>query len=108
MPSSPKGCRANLPQGDFYNFLAKYGAGRELQRLKQIHAVIQASQPLSYILTGHCGPRIPGKPAPQGYEIGSHYYDPEPALLLSLVSVPNGGPPWGICDSYTWTNPPAS
>ena len=29
-----------VPQGAFYDFLVKYGAGRELQKLEQINAVL--------------------------------------------------------------------
>ena len=51
----------HVPQGDFYDFLAKYGAGRELQRLEQINTVLGCGsyQPHGLHLTGQCGPREP-------------------------------------------------
>jgi hypothetical protein len=40
--------------------------------------------------------------APPSYEAGSAYYSTEAILLLSLESLPNGQPPYGIIDTYTW------
>ncbi|MHB8272854.1 hypothetical protein [Bradyrhizobium sp.] len=91
-----------VPQGAFYNFLAKYGAGPELQKLEQLQATLGYGtyNVMSYILTGPCGPRTPV--APPSYEVGS--YTTYPALLMmSLESMPNGGPPYGISNNYTWT-----
>ena len=90
-----------VPQGDLYKFLAKYGAGRELQRLEQLNSTLGYSTygKVSYILTGPCGPRVPFPPA--SYEVGS--YTNYPALLMmSLESMPNGGPPYGLSDTYTF------
>lgn len=93
----------HVPQGAFYDYLVKYGAGRELQKLEQINSVIGCGSysRMSYILTGQCGPRDPKIPAPTSYEVGS--YSNSPALLMmSLMAMPNGGPPYSICDSYTF------
>jgi hypothetical protein len=90
-----------VPQGDFYKFLAKYGASRELQKLEQLNSTLGYGTYglVSYILTGACGPRTPI--APPSYEVGS--YTNYPALLMmSLESMPNGGPPWSISDTYTF------
>ncbi len=91
-----------VPQGAFYNFLAKYGAGRELQKLEQLNATLGYGTygSVSYILTGPCGPRVPVPPS--SYEIGSYTNYPV-LLMMSLESMPNGGPPYGISDTYTWT-----
>jgi hypothetical protein len=104
----------NVPLDAFYNFLAKYGAGAQLQKLEQIHSVFGYSGfgRMGYILTGPCGPRTPV--APSSYEIGAYNYATAakpmlPALLLlSLESLPTGKPPYGIIQSYTWIpRPPA-
>jgi hypothetical protein len=56
---------------------------------------------MSYILTGQCGPRGPKIIPPISYEIGS-ITDFPALLLMSLMPMPNGGPPYSICDSYTF------
>jgi hypothetical protein len=91
-----------VPQGAFYDFLVKYGASRELQRLEQVNVLTFCGSfsSVSYILTGACGPRTPVPPP--SYEIGSIYYNTEAILLMSLESMPNGQPPYGIVDTYTW------
>ena len=92
---------ANVPQGDLYNFLAKYGASRELQKLEQLYATLGYGTygRVSYVLTGPCGPRTPVPPP--SYEAAA--YTGNPALLMmSLQSMPNGGPPYGISNSYNW------
>lgn len=93
----------HVPQGDFYNYLVKYGAGRELQKLEQINAVLSCGSysRMSYILTGQCGPRGSGIIPPTSYEIGSYTQNPA-LLLMSLMPMPNGGPPWSICDCNTF------
>jgi len=102
-----------LPQGPLYDFLAKYGASRELQRLEQISAVgpslsCGGYEHVSYVLTSACGPRVSGQPAPASYEIGGTPDGNLPAiLLLSLMPAANGGPPYSIVEANTWTSPPA-
>jgi hypothetical protein len=93
----------HVPQGNFYDFLAKYGASRELQRLEQINSVYGCGSfgQMSYVLTGQGGPRDPKKPAPQSYEAGS-VTQYSAMLLMSLMAMPNGGPPWSLCDSYSF------
>ena len=97
----------HVPQGPFYDFLAKYGAGRELQKLEQLNAALSCGNygRMSYVLTGQCGPRQPI--APVSYEKGS-YTSASALLMMSLMPLPNGAPPYSICDSYTWTSPPAA
>ena len=93
----------HVPQGDFYDYLVKYGSGRQLQRLEQINTVLSCGSygRMSYILTGQCGPRHAGQPGPMSYEIGSSS-NVSALLLMSLMPLPGGGPPYSICDSYTF------
>ena len=93
----------HVPQGDFYDFLVKYGAGRALQRLEQISTVLSCGSysHMAYILTGQCGPRVPNQPPPTSYELSSTQGSPA-LMLMSLMPMPNGGPPYSICDSYTF------
>jgi hypothetical protein len=93
----------HVPQGAFYDYLVKYGAGRELQQLEQINSVLGCGSygRMSYILTGLCGPRGGKNISPMSYERGSAH--PLPVLLLmSLMPMPGGGPPYSICDSNTF------
>lgn len=89
----------HVPQGDFYDYLAKYGASRELQRLEQINSVLSCGSysRVSYILTGQCGPRGTGAVS---YEIGSTRNSE--LLLMSLMPGSGGKPPYSICNSYTF------
>jgi hypothetical protein len=94
----------HLPQGPWYDFLAKYGAGKALQRLEQMATVLSCGSfsHMAYILTGQGGPRTPPQPPPISYELSS-FANAVPALMLmSLMPMPNGGPPYSICDSYTF------
>ena len=92
----------HVPQGNFYNYLVKYGAGRALQRLEQINSVLGCGSygRMNYLLTGPCGPRGGGNPSPLSYEQGST--STGLLLLMSLMPMPNGQPPYGICDSNTF------
>jgi hypothetical protein len=56
----------HVPQGPLYDFLIKYGAGRQLQKLEQINAVLSCGSygHMTYVLSGQCGPRKPGEPSP--------------------------------------------
>jgi len=100
-----------IPQGPFYDFLAKYGAGRELQRLEQINAqgtvlTCGGYDKVSYCLTSLCGPRGGPNPAPPSYEVSGTYESNLPAILLmSLMASPSGGGPYSMMDTYTWTSP---
>ena len=92
-----------VPQGPFYDYLVKHGAGRELQKLEQISPYTDVPYGLfpranfSYILTGQCG-----SGGSVAYEHSSYT---EPAvLLMSLMPLPNGQPPYSICDSYTFVH----
>jgi hypothetical protein len=94
----------HVPQGDFFDYLTKYGAGRELQRLEQINSVLSCGtySRVSYILTGQCGPRVPDPviPKPPSYEVGST--STSELLMMSLMPRANGQPPYSLCDSYTF------
>ena len=87
----------HVPQGGFYNYLAAHGAGRELQRLEQISTSLGCGviSYMSYALTGQCGPANG-----VAYETGST--STGVLLLKSLMPLPNGQPPYSICDSYTF------
>jgi hypothetical protein len=93
----------HVPQGDFYDYLVSHGAGRELQRLEQINASLGCAviSQVSYVLTGQCGPANSGSPA---YEAGS--FSTGAMLLMSLMPLPNGQPPYSLCDTYTFTTRP--
>lgn len=94
----------SVPQGDFYDYLVKYGAGRELQRLEQINSVFGcgAFGHVSYILTGQGGPRGSGI-NPPSYEVGG---TTSSLLLLSVMAQPNGKPPYVLCNNYTFITRP--
>jgi hypothetical protein len=88
---------SGVPQGAFYDYLVAHGAGRELQKLEQISAYTAPPYGLvsrvAYILTGQCGT------GGVAYERGS-FTDPA-VLEVSLMPLPSG-PPYSICDSYTF------
>ena len=90
---------SGVPQGAFYDYLVAHGAGRELQKLEQISSYTVVPYGLfpyvSYVLTGQCG----GTPS-NAYERSS--FTDTTLLLLSLMPMPNGQPPYSICDSYTF------
>ena len=92
---------SSVPQGAFYGYLASHGAGRELQKLEQVSSNTQTGYGLftrvSYILTGQCGPTIT-----VAYERSS--FTDAALLLMSLMPLPNGQPPYSICDSYTFVH----
>jgi hypothetical protein len=91
----------HVPQGAFYDYLAQYGAGRQLTAMEQLNAQGSCGTYgwVSYILTGQGGPRNGPFPPPT-YEVGSLY---RAALLeMSLMPMANGQPPYSICDSHTF------
>lgn len=92
----------HVPQGELYNYLVKYGAGRQLQRLEQINSTLGCGYygRVNYLLTGGCGPRGSGTPPPPSYELG--VANEALLLLMSLMPMPNGQPPYTLCDSYTF------
>lgn len=94
----------HVPQGPLYTFLSQYGASRELQRLEQMSTVLSCGtySHMAYILTGQAGPRDPKKPPLQSYELSSTSSAVPALMLMSLMPMPNGGPPYSICDSYTF------
>jgi hypothetical protein len=91
----------SVPQGAFYDYLAAHGAGRQLQKLEQVSSHTQTGYGLytnvSYILTGQCGP-----PGSSAYECSS--VSDAALLLMSLMPMPNGQPPYSICDNYTFVH----
>ena len=92
----------HVPQGDFFNYLVKYGAGRELQRIEQLNSTLgcgSIGRPL-YLLTGEGGPRGSTNPPLASYEKGS--LANTEYILMSLMPLPNGQPPYSLCESYTW------
>jgi len=72
-------------------------------KLEQLNTVLSCGSysRMSYILTGQCGPRDPKLPSPPSYEMGSYLNYPV-LLMMSLMPQANGGPPWSICDSYSF------
>ena len=92
----------HVPQGAFYDFLVKYGAGRELQKLEQVAAVLGSGfyGVVHYILTAQGGQRVPGPPQPS-YEI-SDYHNIAQVMMMSLMPMPDGSPAYTIRDSYTF------
>jgi hypothetical protein len=94
----------HVPQGPFYDFLAKYGASRQLQKLEQVNTVLSCGSygRMSYILTGQCGPRGGNIISPPSYELGTYSGSTPALLLMSLMPMPNGAAPYSICDSYTF------
>jgi hypothetical protein len=86
-----------VPQGAFYDYLVAHGAGRELQKLEQISAYTAPPygvvSRVAYVLTGQCGP------GGIAYERGS--LTEAVVLEVSLMPLPSG-PPYSICDSYTF------
>lgn len=92
----------HVPQGDFFNYLIKYGAGRELMRIEQLNAALGCGaigRP-AYSLTGQGGPRGGDNVPPPSYEKGS--VDTTPYITMSLMPMPNGQPPYALCDSYSF------
>jgi hypothetical protein len=97
----------HVPQGAFFDFLTKYGAGRALQELEQLNVVFGCGSfgNVSYALTGQCGPRGGGKPPPISYEKSSIYGGYSAMMMMSLMPGEHGAPPYSLCDSYTWKSP---
>jgi hypothetical protein len=55
---------------------------------------------MNYLLTGMGGPRGDGNPPPPSYELGST--SGSVLSLMSLMPLPDGQPPYAICDSNTF------
>jgi hypothetical protein len=97
----------HVPQGPFFDFLTKYGAGRALQELEQLNVVYGCGNysNVSYALAGQCGPRGPKIVPPISYEKSSIYGNYSALMMMSLMPGANGAPPYALCDNYTWTSP---
>lgn len=92
----------HVPQGEFYDYLVKYGAGPALKRIEQLNSSLgcgSISRP-NYILTGQGGPRGGNNLPPPTYELGSVHETMY--ITMSLMPMPNGKPPYSICDSFTF------
>jgi hypothetical protein len=89
----------SVPQGALYDYLTAHGAGRELQKLEQTSSHTQGGYGLynfvSYILTGQCGAS-----GQLTYERSG--LSDSALLLMSLMPLESGQPPYSICDSYTF------
>lgn len=87
----------HVPQGDFYDYLAAHGAGRQLQRLEQVNTSLGCGSIsyMSYALAGQAG-------APNGVAYESGSTSSAVLMLMSLMPLPNGQPPYSVCDSYTF------
>jgi hypothetical protein len=93
----------HVPQGDFFDYLVKYGAGRELQRIEQLNSTLgcgAVGRPV-YLLTGQGGPRGGTNVPPPTYEKGSVEMTTQ-YITMSLMPMPNGQPPYALCDGYTY------
>jgi hypothetical protein len=90
----------HVPQGAFYDYLVTHGAGRQLQRLEQVNTSLGCGSisRLTYVLTGQCGP-----PPNIAYEFGSPIGGGL-LVLMSLMPMPDGEPPYTICDSNTFNH----
>jgi len=93
----------HVPQGALFSYLTKYGAGRELQKLEQVNSVLGCGSfgRMTYALTGPCGPRGQG-PTPTTYEAGTFTGSSTAMIMMSLMPLPNGQPPYSLCNSYTF------
>lgn len=91
----------HVPTGDWYDFLIKYGASRELQRLNQLSTTLQPGVfgGAGYVLTGLGGPRGGTNVPPQSYEL-STITKPATIVAMSWMAT-NGKPPYFLIDSYT-------
>ncbi|MGA3027808.1 MAG: hypothetical protein ABSF98_23875 [Bryobacteraceae bacterium] len=91
----------HVPQGEFYDLLVRYGAGRALQRLEQVNSTLGSGfyGTVSYALVGQGGPRDGGL-GPPSYEAGDLHHGV--VLTLSLMPGPDGQPPYSIRDSETF------
>jgi hypothetical protein len=87
----------HVPQGDFYDYLVAHGAGRQLQRLEQVNTSLGCGSIsyVGYLLTGQGG-----SSNNVAYEIGTT--TGTILYLMSLMPMPNGQPPYTICDSNTF------
>ena len=91
----------HVPQGALYSFLVQHGAGRELQKLEQLCSVLSCGSysHVNYIFTGSCGPQQNGG---SSYESSSFLDNSASIMMKSLMPLPNGSPPYSVCDSYSF------
>jgi hypothetical protein len=92
----------HLPQGALYNYMASYGSSDALNKLEQLNATLGCGYFgwVSYVLIGQGGPVGGPNPPPPSYEESSFVEDA--VLQVSLMSLPNGQPPYSIIDEYTF------
>ena len=92
----------HVPTGDWYDYLIKYGAGRELQRLNQLSTTLQPGvfNGAGYVLIGEGGPRGGSNIPPPSYELAT-ITQAAPILAMSLIPTASGEPPYSLIDMYT-------
>jgi hypothetical protein len=92
----------HVPTGDWLNFLLKYGASRELQRINQLSTTLRPGlfNLAGYVLTSAGGPRGGSTISPSSYE-SSTLTDPATILAMSLMSTSSGEGPYSLIDRYT-------
>jgi len=92
----------NVPTGDWYDLLIKYGAGSELQRLNQLSTTLQPGvfNGAGYVLAGQGGPRGGSNIPPPTYELAT-ITQAATILAISWIPTANGQPPYSLIDTYT-------
>jgi hypothetical protein len=92
----------NVPTGDWFDFLIKYGAGSELRRLNQLSTTLQPGvfNGAGYVLTGQGGPRGGSNFPPPTYELAT-ITNLATILAMSLMPTANGEPPYSLVESFT-------
>ena len=91
----------HVPTGDWLNYLLKYGAGRELQRINQLSTTTTPGlfKNAGYVLASTTGPRGGSNIPPPSYE-ASTLTDPVTIVAMSIKSYSEDGP-YSLIDSYT-------
>lgn len=92
----------NVPTGDWYDLLIKFGAGSELQRLNQLSTTLQPGvfNGAGYVLASQGGPRGGANIPPPTYELAT-ITQAATILAMSWIPTSNGEPPYSLIDTYT-------
>lgn len=92
----------HVPTSYWYDYLIKYGAGRELQRLNQLSTTLQPGvfNGAGNVLTGAGGPRGGSNIPPPSYELAT-ITQPATIVAMSLMPTSSGQPPYSLIDMYT-------
>jgi hypothetical protein len=90
----------HVPTGDWLNYLLKYGAARELQRINQLSTTTTPGlfKNAGYVLASTTGPRGESNIPPPSYE-ASTLTDPVTIVAMSIKSYSEDGP-YSLIDSY--------